>query len=105
MYVFVNACNFVQTYVRMYCDCSSRNDEVPSVTNQLAKDQEVEQLTTNFHVPDDEQPTSSVIDENYARSVVVDDNYYEDEKFPVAYAVVDAKNVRKINILFLYIYM
>ena len=87
----------------MYYDCSSRNDEAPSVTNQLAKDQEVEQLTTNFHVPDDEQPTSSVIDENYARSVV-NDNYYEDEKFPLAYAIVDAKNVRKINILF-FIYL
>ena len=87
----------------MYYDCSSRNDEAPSVTNQLAKDQEVDQLTTNFHVPDDEQPTSSVTDENYARSVV-NDNYYEDEKFPVAYAVVDAKNVRKINILF-FIYL
>ena len=84
----------------MYYDCSSRNDEVPSVTNKLAKDQEADQLTTNFHVPDDEQPTSSVINENYARSVV-NDNYYDDEKFSLGYAVVDTKNVRKINILFI----
>ena len=95
----------MQTYVRMYYDCSSKNDEVPSMTNQLAKDQEVDQLTTNFNVPDDEQPTSSVINENYARSVVVDDNYYDDDKFPLGYAVVDTKNVRTINILFFNIYI
>ena len=71
----------------MYYDFSSKVNEVPSATNQLANHQEVEQLTTNFQMPDNERP---------ANSFIINDDY-EDEYPPIGYAAVDTKSVRKIN--------
>ena len=65
------------------CGCSTKDKEVPSVTNPLAEHHEVDELTTTFDVPDNEQPTSSFIIDRR-----------EDEKLPHGYVVIDIKNVR-----------
>ena len=66
----------------IYYASSSKDKEVPSVTNQLA-----DKLTTNSLKPDNEQPTSSFI--------INDD--YKDENAPIGHAAVDTKSVRKMN--------
>ena len=84
-YVCVHVCTYLPYY-----DNSSKSNEVPSVSNQLAvlgDHDEAGKLTTIFNVPKNEQSTSSFI---------YDDP--EKEVLPPGYAVIDAKEVRQNSI-------
>ena len=72
----------------MFCDSNSKDNKVPSVTNQLAEQHEDDNFTTTFHMPDDGQPTVSCVNDDY---------YCQDERPTHGYAVVDTINVRKMN--------
>ena len=60
---------------------SFKDNEVPSVSNQLS---EVYKLATTFNASNDEQPTSSSVNDDY-----------EEEVTQFGYAVIDTKNVCK----------
>ena len=85
VYIYVYVRMYVHTYLPYY-DNSSKENEVPSVSNQLAVQgdhDEAGKLTTTFNVPKNEQSTSSFI---------YDDP--EKEVLPPGYAVIDTKEVR-----------
>ena len=74
---------------------SSKSNEVPSVSNQLAivgDHDEAGKLTTTFIMPENEPFTSSFIDDECEKEVL-----------PPGYAVIDTKEVRQNNIIDTYI--
>ena len=67
---------------------SSKHNEVPSASNQLAVHHEDDKLTTTFDMPD----------KQFAATSFINDETAEDPPL-LGYAVIDTNDVRKIYIL------